>query len=86
LRPSPAQRPRIVEIRDNLLDRIAEAEREQWHGEVEGLRVSLAGAESKLAHLDQMARRAATIHLGIPTFNDMAGRTATPTTAAARNS
>lgn len=75
LRPSPTQRTRIVEIRDNLLDRIAEAEREGWHGEVEGLRVSLAGAKTKLAQLDQMARRAATIQLGIPTFGEVAGRT-----------
>jgi hypothetical protein len=63
-----------VEIRSNLLDRIAEAEREGWHGEVEGLQVSLAGAEAKLAQLDQMARRAITIHLGMPTFADIAGR------------
>jgi hypothetical protein len=76
LRPSPAQRPRIAEIRGNLLDRIAEAEREGWHGEVDGLRVSLAGAEAKLAQLDQMARRAATIHLGMPAFGEIAGRTA----------
>lgn len=81
LRPSPTQRPRIVEIRDNLLERIAEAEREQWHGEVEGLKVSLAGADTKLAQLDQMARRAATIHLGIPTFSEVAGRTAAARTS-----
>jgi integrase len=78
LRPSPAQRPRIAEIRSNLLDRIAEAEREGWHGEAEGLRVSLAGAEAKLAQLDQMARRTATIHLGMPAFGEIAGRTALP--------
>ncbi|MFE9122854.1 hypothetical protein [Streptomyces sp. NPDC007172] len=47
--PDPAQRDRLVEIRDNLHARIAEAEREGWLGEVEGLRVSLAGAEDKLA-------------------------------------
>ena len=47
--PDPDQRPRLVEIRDNLTARIAEAQREGWHGEVEGLRVSLAGAEAKLA-------------------------------------
>jgi integrase len=74
LRPSPAHRPRIVEIRDNLLDRIAEAQREGWHGEVEGLQVSLAGAEAKLAQLDQMTRRAATVNLGMPTFSEIAGR------------
>ena len=35
--PDPAQRSRLVEIRDNLKARIAEAEREGWLGEVEGL-------------------------------------------------
>ena len=47
--PSPAQRPRIAEIHDNLIARIAEAEAEGWLGEVEGLKVSLAGADDKLA-------------------------------------
>jgi Phage integrase family len=79
LRPAPAQRPRIVEIHDNLCGRIAEAEREGWAGEVEGLKVSLAGAQQKLAQLDEMAHRATTIHLGIPVFGDIAGRCATPT-------
>jgi integrase len=77
LRPSSTQRSRIVEIRDNLLDRITEAEHEGWHGEVEGLRVSLAGAETKLTQLDQMTRRAAAIQLGMPTFGEVAGRTTT---------
>jgi hypothetical protein len=36
-----------------LIARIAEAEREGWLGEVEGLQVSLAGAEQKLRQLDQ---------------------------------
>ncbi|MET7899287.1 hypothetical protein [Streptomyces mirabilis] len=55
LRPDPAQRGRLVEIRDNLLDRISEAEREGWLGETEGLRVSLAGAESKIGQIDSAA-------------------------------
>jgi hypothetical protein len=74
LRPAPAQRPRIVEIHDNLLGRIAEAEQEGWAGEVEGLKVSLAGARQKLAQLDEMTQRATTIHLGIPAFRYIAGR------------
>ena len=78
MRPSPDQRPRIAEIRSNLTDRIAEAEREGWHGEVEGLKVSLAGADAKLAQLNQMARRAATTFLGMPAFADIAGRAALP--------
>jgi len=76
LRPDPAQRPRLEQIRGNLADRIAEADREGWTGEAEGLRVSLAAADAKLAQLDDRARRAATISLGIPAFRDIAGRTA----------
>ncbi|MCP2353121.1 hypothetical protein HD597_000141 [Nonomuraea thailandensis] len=77
LRLDPVQRPRLEEIRDNLNARIAEAEREGWLGEAEGLRVSLAAAEGKLTQLDERTRRAATINLGMPTFLDIAGRTAT---------
>ncbi|MGY3061483.1 hypothetical protein ACVWZD_005781 [Streptomyces sp. TE3672] len=68
-----------MQIRDNLLDRISEAEREGWHGEVEGLKVSLAGAEQKLAQLDERARRTTTVNLGIPAFCDIASRTVTTT-------
>ncbi|WP_405593572.1 hypothetical protein [Streptomyces sp. NBC_01092] len=44
-----------MEIRDNLLDRIREAEREGRLGEIEGLRVSLAGAEAKIGQIDSAA-------------------------------
>jgi integrase len=54
--PDPAQRSRLVEIRDNLTARITEAEREGWLGEVEGLQVSLGAAEDKLAQLDKRNR------------------------------
>ncbi|GGY14386.1 hypothetical protein GCM10010326_02310 [Streptomyces xanthochromogenes] len=40
-------------IRDNLGARIAEAEHEGRLGEVEGLGVSLAGAEDKPAQMDR---------------------------------
>ncbi len=63
--PDPAQRPRIAEIRDNLTARIAEAEREGWLGEAEGLKISLAGAEDKLAQIDRRSRHATT-DLGMP--------------------
>ncbi|MGW3917548.1 hypothetical protein ACWEBX_39695 [Streptomyces sp. NPDC005070] len=56
LRSDPDRRHRIVAIRDNLLDRIAETEKEGWLGEVEGLRVSLAGAVQKLAQFDERAQ------------------------------
>ncbi|MGV4926565.1 integrase [Streptomyces sp. BHT-5-2] len=67
--PDPAQRDRMVEIRDNLHARIAEAEREGWLGEAEGLRVSLAGAEDKLAQLDRRRGNGAPVDLGIPTHH-----------------
>ncbi len=63
--PDPAQRPRIAEIRGNLIARIAEAEREGWPGEAEGLKVSLAGAEDKLAQIDQRSR-SQPVDLGVP--------------------
>jgi integrase len=63
--PGPAQRDRLVEIRDNLTARIAEARREGWAGELEGLEVSLAGAEEKLAQIGRRASRPVT-GLGIP--------------------
>ena len=63
--PDPAQRPRIAEIRDNLIARISEAEHQGWLGEVEGLNISLAGANDKLANIDRRARRQP-VNLGIP--------------------
>jgi hypothetical protein len=78
LRPDPAARPRLEQIRDNLIARIAEAEAQRWFGEAEGLKVSLAGARAKLAQMDQItARRNHTVQLGIPSFTDAAGRTIT---------
>jgi hypothetical protein len=56
---------RIAEIRDNLLDRIAKAGREGWLGEVDGLKVSLAGAEDKLAQIDRRAGRPGPVDLGV---------------------
>ena len=79
LRPDPAARTRLEEIRDNLLARIAEAESHRWYGEAEGLKVSLAGANAKLAQMDQItASRTQAVQLGIPSFTDTAGRTTEP--------
>jgi hypothetical protein len=75
LRPDPAQRPRLEDIRDNLLARIAEAEREGWHGETEGLQVSLAGVRDKLS---QIAAAPAPVSLGMPASHHIAGRQSLP--------
>ena len=64
--PDPAQRPRLAEIRDNLIARIAEAEREGWLGEAEGLQITLAGAEDKLAQVDKRTPTGTPVDLGTP--------------------
>ena len=77
LRIDPGQRPRLQSIRDNLTARIAEAEREGWTGEAEGLKVSLAAADAKLTQVDGLiSRRATAVHLGTPAYPDIARRTA----------
>ncbi|OWA04504.1 hypothetical protein B9W62_24980 [Streptomyces sp. CS113] len=69
------ERPRLVEIRDNLLTRILEAEREGWLGEIEGLQSSLTHAEEKLAQLDaQISRKQESVDLGLPTFREITAR------------
>ena len=79
LRIDPAQRPRLQDICDSLTARIAEAEREGWTGEAEGLKVSLAAADSKLAQADtSITRRREGVSLGIPSFPDIAGRATAP--------
>ena len=69
----------MEEIRGNLIARIAEAESHRWYGEAEGLKASLAGANAKLAQMDQIsASRTKTAQLGIPSFTDTVGRTTDP--------
>jgi hypothetical protein len=78
LRTDPAQRHRLEEIRDNLQARITEAQHEGWTGEAEGLKVSLAAANNKIAQADlTAARRAEHVHLGIPAYRDIAATTLT---------
>ena len=75
LRVDPTQRQRLRDIRDSLTARIAEAEREGWTGEAEGLKVSLAAAGARLAEAD--ARRNTAADLGMPAYRDIAGRLTT---------
>ena len=74
--PDPEQRPRLLEIRDNLIDRIAEAEREGWLGEVDGLKISLAGATDKLTQLDRRTTASTTVDLGLPGIGSRSHKTA----------
>lgn len=47
--------------------RIAEAERKGWFGEVEGLKISLAGVEEKHAQIDRRTRDTTIVDLDLPT-------------------
>lgn len=73
VRPAPEARPRLIQIRDNLVKRIQEAESHRWLGEAERLKVSLAGANAKLYEMDQITARRTT-NLGMPNFTQAAGR------------
>ena len=76
--PDPAQRNRIAEIRDNLIARIAEADREGWLGEAEGLKISLAGAQDKLAQIDRRTRTPAPVGLEMLALSRTPPRTEHP--------
>lgn len=76
LRPDPAQLPRLTEIRDNLLDRITEAQQQGWRGEIDGLKVSLSAANNKIAQLHQATRRRT--ELGMPSFHEAATNSIDP--------
>lgn len=56
LRVDPRQRQRLIEIIRNLAERISEAKTNGWHGEVEGLTVSLTAAQNKITALDRAVR------------------------------
>ena len=82
LRIDPAQQRRLQQIRDNLAARIAEAEREGWTGEAEGLKVSLAATDAKIAEAGALAaRRSTAADLGMPAYRDIAGRATAAGTA-----
>jgi len=70
LRVDPRQRHRLAEIIANLGDRITEARASGWHGEVQGLQVSLDAARAKMASMTRTDQARASGHadLGIPTI------------------
>ncbi|MFD9478804.1 tyrosine-type recombinase/integrase [Streptomyces nojiriensis] len=75
LRPDPRERGRLVEIKDNLAARIAEAQREGWLGDVKGLGTTLEASKDKIAQMDtQTARARQSIYLGMPSFGEIAAR------------
>lgn len=72
LQVDPRQHGRLTEIARNLNDRIAEATANGWLGEVEGLKISLNAAKTKLAALTKTTPAPAprVTDLGIPVISD----------------
>ncbi|MFF4391596.1 hypothetical protein ACFY0G_33140 [Streptomyces sp. NPDC001552] len=66
----PRQKPRLVEIIQNLRERIREARANGWLGEVEGLQVSFDAAMAKLKSLKNIPTdgRPELVDLGMPVF------------------
>jgi integrase len=85
LRIDPAQRPRLIIIRDSLSARLAEAREQGWLGELEGLQVSLATVTDKLQALDaRLSRPPAVTDLGMPSFATALSAGGTAASRAAR--
>lgn len=68
------QKPRLIEIIQNLRERIREAQANGWLGEVEGLQVSFDAAMAKLNSLKNTLTdgRPQLVDLGVPVFTDAA--------------
>ncbi|MEU3256006.1 hypothetical protein [Streptomyces sp. NPDC006997] len=75
------EKSRLEEIRDNLKDRIAEADRERWFGEGEGpSTTSLAAAEDKIGQIEaQQERKQSPVFLGLPSLAKLTARTSKAT-------
>ncbi|WP_327286075.1 hypothetical protein OG723_00060 [Streptomyces sp. NBC_01278] len=68
----PRQRPRLIEIIQNLRERIRDARANGWLGEVEGLQVSFDAAMTKLNSLKNtlIGGRPQLVDLGMPLITD----------------
>ncbi len=64
LQPDPTQADRLDTIITSLGERIEEARERGWHGEVEGLEVSLAAARDKRQRMVRIT------NLGIPSVRE----------------
>jgi hypothetical protein len=65
----PHQADRLREIIANLHARITEAGQNNWLGEVDGLKTSLAGAQEKLEEMERLTADDGPVLLGLPTIN-----------------
>lgn len=70
LQISPAMLPRLNEIEADLLVRRERAETQGWHGEIEGIDLTLSFLRSKRTHTQRFTRR---VQLGIPQMRQPPG-------------
>ncbi|MEU9993048.1 hypothetical protein AB0E10_41065 [Streptomyces sp. NPDC048045] len=72
----PRQRPRLIEINQNLRERITEARANGWLGEVKGIQVSFDTAMAELNSLKRAPTdgRPQLVDLGMPVFTNDAPR------------
>ncbi len=70
LQMDPREEWRLIEIVENLEERIVEANQNGWFGEVEGLQISLDAGRNKLAQLHRREDidKAGPVSLGLPTI------------------
>ena len=73
LRVDPAQIPRLEEICANLGDRLQEARKQGWLGEVAAIETTLAAAAQKLEAMRGLTARSAAVHLSMPEIRQSAG-------------
>ncbi|MFI6789799.1 tyrosine-type recombinase/integrase [Nonomuraea sp. NPDC050383] len=63
LQGSPKMPARLDEIQEDLISRRQRAEAERWHGEIEGIDLTMSFLRDKRAHTQRLTRR---VHLGLP--------------------
>jgi integrase len=75
LQVDPKMLARLDEIEADLLTRRERAQAEGWHGEIEGLDLTLSFLRNKRAHTQRFTRR---VQLGLPAVHQPSARKGTP--------
>jgi integrase len=65
---NPAMLPRLDTIEADLLDRRTRAQNEGWHGEIEGIDLTLSHLRGKRDQTNRASRLGGPTHLGMPTI------------------
>lgn len=66
--------PRLEEIHTNLVNRLEEAKRQGWLGEVAAIDTTMAAAAQKLKAMRALSVHGTAVHLGMPDIRTATGR------------